>query len=47
MTSGTLGGLEGGAFYALHNDAQVAAFAWTDVEKALSLERCQGGDTQD
>jgi 3-phytase len=41
VTPGTLGTLEGGAFYALHNDEQVAAFAWSAIEKALSLEACR------
>ncbi len=37
----TLGALEGGVFYALHNDAQVAAFAWYDISRALALEPCR------
>jgi 3-phytase len=51
LTRGTLGKLEGGVLYALHNDAQVAAFAWADIATTLSLERCDAptaelGDTQ-
>ena len=49
VTRGTLGRLDGGVFYALHNDAQVAAFAWTTIAKALSLDSCataELGDTQ-
>lgn len=46
VTPETIGNLGGGAFYALHNDAQVAAFAWDAIVKALSLDACKGGDIQ-
>lgn len=40
LTKGTLGSLEGGAFFALNNDEQVAAFSWAAIAKALSLKSC-------
>lgn len=40
MSMGTLGALQGGVFYALHNDEQVAAFEWEAIAKALRLEPC-------
>lgn len=44
VTVGTLGSLEGGGFYALHADAQVAAFSWNTIARALSLEICAAAE---
>lgn len=37
LSQGTLGPLEGGAFFAVHDDGAVAAFAWDDIARALEL----------
>lgn len=33
-------GLSGGALLAMHDDAQVAAYSWPDIQRAVGLEPC-------
>ncbi|MCK6484961.1 MAG: phytase [Phycisphaerae bacterium] len=39
LVQGALGSLAGGAFFAVDNDAVVAAFAWDDIAAAVELKR--------
>lgn len=34
-------GLSGGALLAMHDDAQVAAYGWDAIKRAVGIERCQ------
>ncbi|HVR72021.1 MAG TPA: phytase, partial [Vicinamibacteria bacterium] len=41
LAQGTIGGLQQGAFYAVHDDSSVSAFAWDGISRALDLA-CAG-----
>ncbi len=43
VVEGSVGSLDDGAFFAVHDDGNVAAFAWASISRALRLDGCGSG----